>query len=73
MEVISCRVFKIDFAWSYYILYIPLQFNLNDLKYDNILNKIKKHNYIGKYNIPIDILNLYTKTDKYYYVINLNE
>lgn len=71
--MIPCRVFKVDYAWSFHFYYIPDSLSFNDLKDDLNINKIKKEHYIGKYNIPIKLLCNYHRKNGYYYVININD
>lgn len=68
-----CRVFMVDYAWSYHFYYIPEKVSFNDLKDDNNINKLSKQHYIGKYNLPLELLSKFHRTDKYYYIININD
>lgn len=73
MSHIKCRVFKVDYAWSYHFYYIPENISFNELKEDKNINILSKKHYIGLYNLPTLLLENYHKTNKYYYVININD
>lgn len=73
MNNIKCKLFILDIAWSFTMLYFPDNLSWKEIKSDNKLSRLNKTNYLGEYYFDEKYLMILDKrkiTNKEYYYMN---